>query len=119
MSPATTTERMTNAYGSLVDRTTSWERTEVATVTHRHGAWLVTLTLNHATEDLTPDDITDAASSLSLAKRLAVRMARGIGCEGAVRWTQTQSGLWWLTMALPDTTEEFVEAGDELEGVAS
>lgn len=84
------------------------ERERVAMVSRSHGAWLV-YACGSAYEDLTPIEQFDAASSLRVAKRIAVEDALAAGYERPVRWTRTDHGSWHLS-AMYD--EDAVLAGE-------
>jgi hypothetical protein len=83
-------------------------RENVASVSKANGAYLVGLH-GSATDDCTPDQLYDAASSLARAKQVAVAGARSLGYEGAVRWSQDDDhpSLWWLEMTYVDEWEAY------------
>lgn len=75
----------------MTDDTTNWEQW-AGRVIRRNGAWLVFVTDPEG--EATPDAECDAASSLVVAKRLAVEMARGWGFSGRHWWNDDMT-LWF------------------------
>lgn len=65
-----------------------------------HGAWLIHWVGEEA-QDRPEDENFDAASSVVVAKRLAVEGARDNGYSGAVRWSGDRWG-WALEMSIED-----------------
>lgn len=72
------------------------ERLTVAHISHRNGAYLVSMYLTEETEDSTPDAMYDCAGSLAAAKRIARAMAEEFGYEPAWRWRETATHGWTL-----------------------
>lgn len=83
----------------------SGRREDCCYILHRNRAYLISMGLTEQTEDATPDDMYDCASSHKEARRLAVRMARAFDYEGAVRW-RDEGSLSILTMTVPDDEQE-------------
>jgi len=52
----------------------------IASITPRHGAYLITLDHSPFSEDTAPSELYDAAGSLTTAKRVAKEQARDGGC---------------------------------------
>lgn len=82
-------------------------RTLAATVVKTNGAWLISGCGTEA-HDRTTDEITDAAASLKVAKRVAREMAVSLGFEGAPRWSLSEGGGYWEL--------EMTEVSDEWDG---
>ena len=76
-------------------------RETVAWVRKANGAYLIQFT-GEIAADHPEDDNFDAASSLTVAKRVAVAGARSMGYSGAIRWEQHGHSRWELTMIYPD-----------------
>ena len=77
---------------------------ECAYVTKRNGAYLIAL-MGDLTDDATPEDLFDVASSLVVAKRLAREGAEAFGYT-VVRWTHTSPRAWYLVGTYtPDEVE--------------
>lgn len=76
------------------------ERCAVAYVQKRNGAWLVSLALTELTDDLTSDEMFDAASSLRVAQRIARDMALEVGYLPGWRW-HSNDGWYELEGRLP------------------
>lgn len=70
------------------------ERITAAIVHAVNGAYLISLM--DPTNDMEPDGLYSAASSLRRAKNAAVEMARSSGFLGAFKWEQ-ESGYYVLT----------------------
>lgn len=73
-------------------------RENAAYVNRANGAWLIHW-VGEVAGDRPEDENFDAASSLVVAKRLAVEGARNNGYGGAVRWLGDRFG-WILEMTL-------------------
>lgn len=73
---------------------------ECAYVGRRNGAYLIAL-MGDLTDDATPDELYNAASSLAAAKRLARAGAEAFGYT-PTRWHyDVDADGWWLMGAVP------------------
>lgn len=88
------------------------ERTELADVVRRNGAYLISLDLNMTTDDYTSDALYDVASSLVKAKRIALMMVEDFS-TGPYRWEQFGNKRWCLSGIYID---DRYEAEDEDDG---
>lgn len=84
---------------------TATERTPVARVQARHGAWMIWFTGDHPA-DWPADEQFDCASSLAMAKRLAKEGARGYASN--FRWEKSVDYRAWTLLGVErDWSEDY------------
>lgn len=75
----------------------------IVSIVRRHGAYLLTLYLNSATEYLTTDAFADVAGSKRLARQVAKIMAEEVGFTGPWRWESNPEGSVITLLGEPPT----------------
>jgi len=79
------------------------DRSPAAYVLHANGAYLIHF-VGDVAGDRAEDENFDVASSLTVAKRIAVEGARSNGFGGAIRWFD--EGYWKLEMTIIPEDED-------------
>ena len=102
---------MVDEYGDKLIRVVHSERTTAAMVVRTHGAYLISFH-GALVDDLTPDALYDAASSLTVAKRIARQGAADLGYEGPWRWT-LDSVCWTLQATHRDESWQYEDEHED------